>query len=161
MFSKKWLAVAVVVIALVCAGAGGVYVYKNNINKTAPAANSSMFNRPPDNNMPADGNGPDMANRPGAGIIDINQIIAQALGVEPEKLRQELDSGKTVEELAKVKGMTTKQLQDKVLAGLKDKLTQAVKDGKLTQEQSDQMYQRLESGITSGRWPQRPRPEAQ
>ena len=55
-------------------------------------------------------------------------------------------------DLAAAKGLTVAQVQDKVLAGMKAQLDQAVKDGKLTQAKADQAYSQMQQRIQSGDW---------
>lgn len=78
--------------------------------------------------------------------------LADALGMTPQDLQAALKQGKTVTDLAAAKGLTVAQVQDKVLAGVKSQLDQAVKDGKLTQDKADQAYSQMQQRIQSGDW---------
>ncbi|MGB9885660.1 MAG: DUF2680 domain-containing protein [Moorellales bacterium] len=78
--------------------------------------------------------------------------IAEVLGMTPQELHQELQSGKTLEEIASAKGLTLDQLKEKVLAAKKAELQKLVEEGKLTQEQADRMLSRLEQ-MDLGRCP--------
>jgi hypothetical protein len=78
--------------------------------------------------------------------------LADTLGMTPQDLLSALRSGKTVADLATSKGMTMAQVQDKVLAAVKAQLDQAVSQGKLTQDQEQQIMTRMQQSITSGNW---------
>ncbi|QGP93494.1 hypothetical protein MGLY_29040 [Neomoorella glycerini] len=70
--------------------------------------------------------------------------IATALGMTPQELRQELQSGKTLEQIATEKGLTLAQLKEKLINEAKTKLDQEVASGKLTQDKADKILSRLE-----------------
>jgi transposase-like protein len=71
--------------------------------------------------------------------------IAEALGLSPEGLFTELHSGKSMAEVAEAQGVDTETLQDAVHAARDAAIQQAVEDGTITQEQADQMRDRLEN----------------
>ncbi len=70
--------------------------------------------------------------------------MANILGLTADELRAELQSGKKIDEIITGHGMTVEQFQEKMLELKKTKIDQAVKDGKLTQEQADKKLKRLE-----------------
>jgi hypothetical protein len=71
--------------------------------------------------------------------------LAKALGLSVDQLNAELKAGKTVQQLAQEKGISTEKLVADVLAAHKEYLQKLVSDGKLTQQQADWMIQRMES----------------
>lgn len=71
----------------------------------------------------------------------MHDAIAEALGITPEELANQIRSGKSLKELAEGKEQAVK---DAILKAQKERLDQAVKDGKLTQEQADKIYERLQ-----------------
>ena len=77
--------------------------------------------------------------------------IAKALGLTPEQLFSELHAGKTLDEIAEEKGVDLQKVQDAAKAAqveaMKASIQQAVKDGKLTQEQADWLLKGLELGF--------------
>ncbi len=77
---------------------------------------------------------------------------ADALGLQPQELRAALQEGKTLEELAAAKGLTPEQLREQVLSNIKKELDQMVADKKLTQDQADQILQRVEERVKSDGW---------
>lgn len=78
--------------------------------------------------------------------------IAEVLGLEPQELRDALRDGKSLKELIAEKGITVELAREQVLSVQKEKLEQAVKEGKLTQGQADAIYQRRAERIQSDHW---------
>ena len=76
--------------------------------------------------------------------------MAKALNLTPTQLFEALHSGKTLDEIAKAQGVDLAKVQEAANAAriqaMKDKIAQAVKDGKMTQEQADWLLQGLEKG---------------
>ena len=76
--------------------------------------------------------------------------MAQALNLTPTQLFEALHSGKTLDEIAKTQGVDLAKVQEAANAAriqaMKDRIAQAVKDGKLTQEQANWFLQGLENG---------------
>jgi hypothetical protein len=68
--------------------------------------------------------------------------IAEALGMTLDEFNAALAEGQTPYTLAQEKGVDTAKLQTAMQTGMADALKQAVKDGKLTQAQADQMLAR-------------------
>ncbi len=71
------------------------------------------------------------------------QAAADTLNMTVDELLSALDEGKTIQQIAEEQGV---DLQAAWLEQVKSRLAQAVEDGKLTQEQADQILERLESG---------------
>jgi len=86
----------------------------------------------------------------GCGSWDNFDAMATALNLTPTKLFEELHSGKTLDEIAKAQGVDLAKVQEAANAArvqaMKDAIAQAVKDGKMTQEQADWLLQGLEKG---------------
>jgi hypothetical protein len=76
---------------------------------------------------------------------------AEALGLTPTQLFEELHGGKTLADIAKEKGVDLQKVQDAAKASqtqaMKDAITQAVKDGKMTQAQADWLLKGLDQGF--------------
>ncbi|WP_258360503.1 hypothetical protein [Moorella sulfitireducens (nom. illeg.)] len=70
--------------------------------------------------------------------------IANVLGITPQELRQELQDGKTLEQIAAEKGLTLDQLKEKLINEAKTKLDEAVASGKLTRDKADKILSGLE-----------------
>jgi predicted DNA-binding protein YlxM (UPF0122 family) len=92
----------------------------------------------------------------GGGMWTMFDTAAGTLGLTPEELFAELRAGKRLAEIAEAKGVDVQKVYDAVNAArgeaMKQAIEQAVEDGRLTQEQADQMLERLEN---------RPSPEEQ
>lgn len=71
------------------------------------------------------------------------KALAEQLGLTPEELTAQVTGGKTLAQIAQEKGVSTKDLAAAMENGMKAGLAQAVKDGKLTQEQADLMLQNM------------------
>jgi len=79
---------------------------------------------------------------------------AEALGLTPEELFAELHAGKSLEEIAEEQGVEMQAVQEalnaaQVEAG-RQAIEQAVKDGKMSQEQADWLLEGLEQGFFPG-----------
>ena len=92
----------------------------------------------------------------GGGPWTMFDTAAEALGLTPEELFAELRTGKSLAEIAEAKGVEVQTVYDAMNAArgeaMQQALQQAVEDGRITQEQADQMIERLEN---------RPSPEEQ
>ena len=73
--------------------------------------------------------------------------IEQMLGLTHQEIHAQIVTGKSMVQIAAEKGVTDQQLRDGMLQGRKAALDQAVKDGRMTQEQADTMYKTMESHI--------------
>jgi polyhydroxyalkanoate synthesis regulator phasin len=89
----------------------------------------------------------------GGGPWTMFDTAAETLGLTPEELFAELRAGKSPAEIAEEQGVDVEALYDAVNAArgeaMQQAIEQAVEDGRLTQEQADQMLERLESGPAS------------
>ncbi len=88
------------------------------------------------------------------GSFEGYDAVAEALGLTPTQLFEELHSGKTLSEIAEAQGVDLTAVEDAMKAArteaMKDKIAQAVEDGTMTQEQADWLLQGIEKGWTSG-----------
>jgi hypothetical protein len=79
---------------------------------------------------------------------------AKALGITSDDLSTQLKSGKTLANLAAAKGVTLQVVQDAIQAARKAELTaqisQAVTDGRLTQDKADWILEGLNKGYLDG-----------
>ncbi len=78
--------------------------------------------------------------------------IAGILGITADELKAELDSGKNLQEIVTSRGLTWEEFCQKMLEYKKQQIQKDVEDGKLTQEQADQILQRLEKSSNCP-WP--------
>ena len=65
--------------------------------------------------------------------------VSKALGIDSDELRSQMNSGKSVFDIAEAKGVSKDKLVDSVLAPYRDTLAVQVKYGYITQEQADQL----------------------
>jgi hypothetical protein len=77
------------------------------------------------------------------------EAAASFLGMSEHELRSSLADGKTLAELAEERGKTVGGLVDAMVAAAKEKLDQAVEDGRLTDARRDEIASRLEERITA------------
>jgi hypothetical protein len=73
--------------------------------------------------------------------------FAKGLGIDKETLMTELESGKSINEIAQEKSVDLAQLKQTVLTAMKTSLDEAVQNSKLTQAQADKIYQNLSDKI--------------
>ena len=70
--------------------------------------------------------------------------LADQLGMTTEELTAQVESGKTLAQIAEEKGVAVKDLANTMESAMKAGLEQAVNDGALTQEQADLMLQHMD-----------------
>jgi hypothetical protein len=95
------------------------------------------------------GLGPDF-DRPGPPPFFFGEKLSAAaeyLGLTEAELRTKLNEGKTLAQLANEQGKSVAGLKDALLNATKAKLDELVQDGKLTQEEADETYDRFESHL--------------
>jgi len=86
---------------------------------------------------------------PGMGVVDnsaVEKAVADKLGMSVADLETQLHSGSTLASLAQAKSLNVQDLYTAAANAAKPQLDQAVKDGKLTQAQADQIYQQIQQG---------------
>ena len=72
---------------------------------------------------------------------------AEYLGLTQAELRTKLSSGRTLANIAKARGKSVDGLKQAILDDAKAKLDAAVKEGKLTQAEADEIYARMKSHV--------------
>jgi len=75
---------------------------------------------------------------------DIKSQIAQGMKMTPEQLTTQLQSGKTLSDVATAQNVSTTQLQTLISNTLQTNLKQAVTSGDLTQKQLDNLTKRYQ-----------------
>lgn len=71
------------------------------------------------------------------------EAAAEKLGMTPQELLTELRGNKSLADVAKEKNVSADDLKAAIIAGVNAKIDQAVKDGKLTQAQADQIKSKI------------------
>ena len=89
------------------------------------------------------GDRPGFPGGPGRGPGNILDAAADALGISQEKLIEQLRDGKSLEAVAKANGKSFADVKGAVRAATKKELDAAVKAGRFTQAQADDMLERL------------------
>lgn len=94
----------------------------------------------------------------GKGGFDLSSF-ATALNMTQADLTSELQSGKTIADVAKEKNVDLATVKTSVLNDLKTKLDQSVQNGMLTQAQADSVYNQLSTNfdtLVNQTWPMHP-----
>lgn len=74
-------------------------------------------------------------------------VVADTLGITEDELRTALQDGKSIADLASEKGVALDTIVNAIVADETTRLSQAVTDGKLTQEQADQRIADLKTNL--------------
>ena len=82
-----------------------------------------------------------------AGISDSLAAAAKYLGLSESALRDQLNDGKSLADVAKAQNKDVNGLKDAILAAAKADLDKAVSDKRITQSQADEVYSRLKDNI--------------
>jgi len=92
---------------------------------------------------------------------EMQGVIADTLGISTEELQSELESGKTVAQLAEEKGVSVDAVIDAVTAKINESIDQAVAEGDLDAEKAEEIRsnapervrEMIENGRPEGRGP--------
>jgi hypothetical protein len=93
------------------------------------------------------------------GLHGVLDAAATYLGLSPAQLRTQLESGKSLADVAKAQNKSVDGLKQAIIAAAQAKLDQAVKDGRLTSDQRDRILAKLKAHIddlVNGTPPARP-----
>ena len=82
------------------------------------------------------------------GVKDALDPVAKALGITTDELQTDLRNGKSIADIAKAKGVDLNTIVDELVKEAQSRFDDAVKDGKLTQDQADRFEARLKERIT-------------
>lgn len=80
------------------------------------------------------------------GFFDLN-AAAQYLGLSTDQLRQQLQQGRSLAQVAQAQGKSVQGLEQALVQAAKSRLDQAVQGGRMTAQQEQQRLQSLEQGI--------------
>ena len=87
---------------------------------------------------------------PGPGFrlkVGLIEATAEVLGVDVSVVTEGLRNGNTLAEIANANGMQTDEFKTALLANVKSTLDEKVAKGDITQEQADNLYERLSTNI--------------
>jgi hypothetical protein len=80
----------------------------------------------------------------------VYDAVAETLNLSPTELFEQLHSGKTFKEVADAQGVDIKTVKEAAAKARveiqRDAVQQALQDGKITQQQADKAFQRLDEG---------------
>ncbi|AWI05971.1 hypothetical protein [Clostridium drakei] len=79
----------------------------------------------------------------------VQSILKDKLGITDKEITDALNSGKTMYDLAKDKGMTEEQFKAALLEERNKAIDKAVADGKITKEEGASMKEKLKSNMES------------
>jgi len=82
------------------------------------------------------------------GVKDALDPVAKALGITTDELQNDLRDGKSIADIAKEKNVDLKTIVDELVKEAQSRFDDAVKDGKLSQDQADRFEARLKERIT-------------
>ena len=87
-------------------------------------------------------------------------VAAEQLNLEVDDLLAELQDGKSIADVAEAQGVDPQTIADAYIAKVSENLAEAVAEERITQEQADQMLERMTEGVTAqldsgcgGFWP--------
>jgi hypothetical protein len=82
------------------------------------------------------------------GFDDALDPIAKALGITTDELQTDLHNGQSIADIAKAKNVDLGTIVDQLVKDAQSRFDDAVKNGKLTQDQADRFEARLRERIT-------------
>lgn len=94
------------------------------------------------------GHGEAAGRRQASGHLSLS-TVAVSLGITEDELRSALEDGRTIADVADVKGVAVQTIVDAVLAEQKDHLDDKVAAGELTEAQADRMLADIEKRATA------------
>jgi hypothetical protein len=145
---KLFVSIVVISIAVLALGIAGVaYAQTTTQNPNSGYGIGMMGGRGPRGGMGAGHmNG-------GEGYLHDYMIaaFAEKLNIPVDELESRIDNGETIAQIASSQGLTVEQFRSLMTEARAQAIDQALKDGKLTQEQSDWMTQRGFSQMGQGR----------
>lgn len=135
MNSNKWLKLGAIAALVAVVG--------------ALALSATAFAQGPVNNGNGNGYGPGGRGGWGGPDSSLVAVAAEALGMDSAALVAELNSGKTIADVAQAKGVALDKIVDAFLAARAEALAQSVADGRLTQAQADTMLATMDANVTA------------
>jgi hypothetical protein len=151
---KKWVLLVIVVLVAGLALVPAVFA-QGPLNQDS----SSYGNGPMMRTDFGPGNGQRMGNaaspafgmgpRWGGSSGSLITVAAEQLGLTPTELVAELQSGKTIAQVAEEKGVAVETIVEAFVALRAERLAELVANGQLTQEQADAMLAAMRANVTA------------
>lgn len=82
------------------------------------------------------------------GTSTVATAVSDLLGMSSEDIAAQRGAGKSLADIAASKNVDKDKLVDTILSAKKAAMDEAVKDGRITQEQADQMLETMKSRVT-------------
>lgn len=79
-------------------------------------------------------------------------VLSEALGMEPEAIRDALSEGQTVPELIEAEGLSVEAVADDLKDAVVERVEDAVEEGKIDEDRADAMLERLEESDVIEQW---------
>jgi hypothetical protein len=138
-------------ITILSVGCSGNSSLKLNDTKVQDSKNSQdntgkAKSQGKDQTSPKQDGKPDQA-PDGGFMIDSNTIIADILGISVDDFTAKLNAGKNIAEVANEVGIEAQKLIDSYLEEFANKLDEAVKNSKITQEEAERMLENEKNTI--------------
>ncbi|MGI9578229.1 MAG: hypothetical protein ACR2OH_08530 [Microthrixaceae bacterium] len=73
---------------------------------------------------------------------------AAAIGIEETELRESLDSGQSIADVAEANGVSTQDVIDAMVAAKSERIAEKVEEGRLTQAEADEKLAEVDERIT-------------
>lgn len=80
-------------------------------------------------------------------VVGVVEAAADVLGMDVTELHEQLRDGNSLADVATAQGMDVEQFKTDLLAAIQTKIDEKVADGTITQEQGDNLYERLSGNI--------------
>jgi polyhydroxyalkanoate synthesis regulator phasin len=83
----------------------------------------------------------------------IESAVAAKLHISPDTLESDLAAGQTIPQIAQARKVQPADVNSAYLGAVKAQLDQVVSGGKITQDQANQIYQKVQQAVQHGRYP--------
>ncbi len=75
------------------------------------------------------------------------EALQETLGLSGEEIRAELAAGNTLADIAEAQGVSVDELADQLIAGMEERLDQAVENGRIDESRADEIREGLEEKV--------------
>jgi ribosomal protein S20 len=136
---KKLIAAATIAGTLIVAGAGVATAEPGADGNGRPGASQS-------GEASGDGSGT-RGGRPGRLLAAALKVAADTIGITPEELRQAVQGGQTVAQVAQSKGVDPQQVTDAIVSSATSKIDEAVTAGRLDEARATKLKEKLPQAV--------------
>jgi uncharacterized protein YidB (DUF937 family) len=82
-------------------------------------------------------------------VLGDMSTVAESLGISEDELRAALADGQTIAEIAEEQGVDVQDVIDDIVAAQRERVDEAVAEGRLTQEEADELLAGAEERVTA------------